>query len=49
MRKIFEGEMLFRTLPTTLLQVFCKIIYDFQVSVKVSEIQTTISTISLKH
>ena len=24
--KIFEGEMLIRTLPTTLLQIFCKVI-----------------------
>ena len=31
---ISEGEMLFRTLPTTLLQIFCKIIFNFQVVVK---------------
>ena len=32
--KIFEGEMLIRTLPTTLLQIFCKIILNSKVIVK---------------
>ena len=32
--KIFQGEMLFRTLPTTLLQIFCKIILNSKVIVK---------------
>ena len=31
---MFEGEMLVRILPTTLLQLFCKIILNFQVIVK---------------
>ena len=30
--KRFEGEMFIRTIPTTLLQIFCKIILDFQVN-----------------
>ena len=29
--KIFEGEMLIRILPTTLLQIFCKNLLYFQV------------------
>ena len=29
------GEMLFRTLTTTPIQIFCKIILTFQVSVKI--------------
>ena len=33
-RKIFQGEMIFRTLPTTLLQIFCKIIPNFKDIVK---------------
>ena len=33
--KTFEGEMLIRTLPTTLLQIFCKIILNFKVIVKI--------------
>ena len=33
-RKIFEGEMLIRTFFTTLLQIFCKFILNFQVIVK---------------
>ena len=33
-RKIFEGEMLIRTLSTTLLQIFCKIILNSEVIVK---------------
>ena len=32
--KIFEGEMLIRTLPTTFLQIFSKIILNSKVSVK---------------
>ena len=32
--KIFEGEMLIRILPTTLLQIFCKIILISQAIVK---------------
>ena len=32
--EIFEEGMLIRTLPTTLLQIFCKIILYFQVIVK---------------
>ena len=27
-RKVFDGEMLIRTLATTLLQIFCKIILN---------------------
>ena len=34
MGKIFEGEMLIRTLPTTLLQIYCKIIPNSDVIVK---------------
>ena len=33
-RKIFEGAMLIRTLPTSLLQIFCEAILNFQVIVK---------------
>ena len=32
--KIYEGEMLFQTSPATLLQIFCKIILNFQVIVR---------------
>ena len=32
--KLFEREMLIRTLPTTILQIVCKILLYFQVSVK---------------
>ena len=32
--KIFEGEMFIRTLPITLLQIFCKIIFNSKVIVK---------------
>ena len=32
--KIFEGEMLNRTQTTTLLEIFCKIILNFQNIVK---------------
>ena len=32
--KIFEGEMLIRTLPSTLLQIFCKIILNFKDFIK---------------
>ena len=32
--KIFIGEMLIRTLPTSLLQIFCKIILNSKVIVK---------------
>ena len=32
--KIFDGRMLFRTLPTTLFQIFCKIIVNFQAIAK---------------
>ena len=32
--KIFEGEMFIRTLPITLLQIFCKIIFNCKVIVK---------------
>ena len=32
--KIFEGEMLIRTLPTTLLQIFCKISFNPKVIVR---------------
>ena len=32
--KIFEGELLIRTLPTTLLQIFCKISCNSKVIVK---------------
>ena len=32
--KMFEGEMLIITLSTTLLEIFCKIILNFQVIVK---------------
>ena len=46
-RKKLEGGMLLRTLPTTLLQIFCKSILDSEVS-KVSEIQLTISRGILK-
>ena len=35
-RKIFDGEMLVRTYPTTLPQMFCKIIFNFKVMVKSS-------------
>ena len=43
-REIFQGEMFFRTLPTTLPQIFCKIIPNFKVTVKSidSLIQNTI-------
>ena len=34
MEKIFEGEMLDRTLPTTLFRIFCKIMLNFQVIIK---------------
>ena len=34
MGKIFEGEMWIRTLPTTLLQIFLKIIPNSEVIVK---------------
>ena len=34
MGKIFEGEMLDRTLPTNYLQTFCKTILNFQVIIK---------------
>ena len=30
-RKIFEGEMLFRTQPTILLQIFCEFVIHSQV------------------
>ena len=33
-RRIFEGEMLFKILSTTLLQIFCKIIFDPKVFIK---------------
>ena len=33
-RKIFDGDMLIRTLTTTLLQIFLKINLNFQVIVK---------------
>ena len=32
--KLFEGEMLFRTLPITLLQIFSKIILNSKISAK---------------
>ena len=32
--KIFDEEMSIRTLPTTLLQIFCKVILNFRVIVK---------------
>ena len=32
--KLFECEILLRTLPTTLIQIFCKIILNFQDIVK---------------
>ena len=32
--KIFEGEILIRTLPTTLLQIFCKFISNSKIIVK---------------
>ena len=32
--KIFEGEMLFKGLQTTLLQIFCKIILNFKVVIE---------------
>ena len=32
--KIFDGEMSVRTVPTTLLQIFCKTILTFKVIVK---------------
>ena len=35
LRKIFDGEVLIRTKPTTLLQIFCKIILYFKVIVKI--------------
>ena len=35
-RKIFDGEMLIRTYPTTLPEMFCKIILNFKVMVKSS-------------
>ena len=34
MGKIFEGEILIRTLPTILLEIFCKIILNPKVIVK---------------
>ena len=34
MRKIFDGEMIIRTLPATLLQVFCKNILNSKIVVK---------------
>ena len=34
LEKIFEGEMFFRSLPTILLQIFCKIILNLQVIIK---------------
>ena len=33
-QKIFDGEMVIRTKPTNLLQIFCKIILNFKVTVK---------------
>ena len=45
--KIFEGEMFIRTLPTILLQIFCKIILVPKLSSIVLEFQTTISRESL--
>ena len=33
-RKMFEGEIFIKTLPTTPLQMFCKIVFNFQVNVK---------------
>ena len=33
-RKIFEGDISIRTLPTTLFQIFCKIIINFIIIVK---------------
>ena len=32
--KIFEGEMVNRTLPTTLLEIFCKSIFNSKINVK---------------
>ena len=33
-REIFEGMIFYRTIPTTLLQIFCKIILNSKVIVK---------------
>ena len=33
-KKIFDGEMFIRTLPTTLLQIFCKIILNLKIIAK---------------
>ena len=48
-RKIFEGGMLFRIIVTTLLQIFCKSFGIQELLLKVSKIQTKISSESLKH
>ena len=47
--KIFEGEMFFRTSPTTLLQIYCKSFLPPKISSKVSKIQTTISRGYFEH
>ena len=34
--KIFEGEIIIRKLPSTIFQIFCKIMFDSKVLIKVS-------------